>query len=730
MKKNDGILLGQPDELMEMLFFNIYQGTINVKTLTHHLFYLLDGTLTLLYQGKKYLLSTNDIFFIPVEEVIILSSKQCHALTLVIPPSRFSSSNPHIYCNSALFPNPHYDTLRRLLAALLPLLSAASAYGREETKTAFRDISIFLSKYFHAPEAPATSLQPEAIPFSQNKHQIFLKNVLQEINTSYTKRITLSSLARQYYVSTSYLSKLFLKETGLHFNDYILNLRLSDAMSQVIFSNYSLSEIAHHSGFPDTRSLHDAFSKANGIGPAEYRKQLKKQADSSEKTAAAVKRLTGEGYFQELLPYLDSTLPKTTSAHQQKFPSLTAESPDCHYRLSFSTTAAQTITRHFSLLFSDWRLLLTESVQNSLRRLKQEACLEAVALLLPVQSEGLLSVFDFLYQEQLTVFLLSSPAPSAGAKTRPSTTSQASGQTKDKPGIAKADMIAALQQRYQNKLTVMNQEIQDYAKQSFQISPFSKEAALIHDSYPSASLLLEQLARGIQRSSARSLPEESPSFCYYYTDPSDLCYPPSSPSPTREQTYSGRPGLFTAGGIAKPSFYAFCFFSRLGPEILSQEDGILIARKENRIQILLYQASASLPAPHAAIPPSDTLPLAASLKELSSSLPSRKLSIRLEGFSYSYAMLTEQRLSPDKHSGLEGWLSLSPPDKLDNPVCSSASAVPDSSLLPYKLEKHLEPLPTLQKHVLPVKENTLLLEYELLPYEVCLLELEGGYLAR
>ncbi len=85
MKKNDGILLGQPGELMEMLFFNTYQGTINIKALTHHLFYILDGSLALLYQAKKYLLSTNDIFFIPLEEVIILSGKECHALTLAIP---------------------------------------------------------------------------------------------------------------------------------------------------------------------------------------------------------------------------------------------------------------------------------------------------------------------------------------------------------------------------------------------------------------------------------------------------------------------------------------------------------------------------------------------------------------------------------------------------------------------------------------------------------------------
>ncbi len=693
MKKNDGILLGQPGELMEMLFFNTYQGTINIKALTHHLFYILDGSLALLYQAKKYLLSTNDIFFIPLEEVIILSGKECHALTLAIPPSRFSDSKPHIYCNSALFPNPHYDTLRGLFAALLPLLSSVPDRDREKTQKAFRDISLFLTTHFYAKQPPNTSLQPEALPFSPNKHQIFLKDVLHEINTHYSKRITLSSLAKQYYVSTSYLSKLFLKETGLHFNDYVLNLRLSDAMSMVIFSSYPLSEIAGYCGFPDTRSLHDAFSKANGIGPAEYRKRLKKQVDNSEETAQAVKRLTAEGYFRRLFQYLDSS----THTFRMDFhttSSLTTVTAPLSYshNLHLAEASTQISPRHFSLLLSDWAFLQREEAQRSLRRLKQEASLEAVAFVLPSSEEApslsaFLSAMDFLYQEALTVFLLSPNSPKQ--KTSLQTESY------------KTDMIliSALNQRYQGKFSFICQDLPYYIKQRFQIFPYSQTSDRFQDSYPFASFLLIQLVRTLS-SSIPNIHKQHPFLSYCYTTPSDLCF--SSKSYT---AFSGKPGLFTINGMAKPAFYAFSFFSRLGSELLYQKDGILVTREREHIQILLYQPSADL---------EPTL----SLPEFYRSATPSRISLRFYDLPYSYAMLTEQRLFSDGTSGLEGWLSL------------VASANHTDNTLPYELERHLEPVPTLKKSVLPVQEATLLLEYELHPYEICLLELEGGYLAK
>ncbi|GIP17592.1 hypothetical protein J40TS1_32340 [Paenibacillus montaniterrae] len=54
------------------------------------------------------------------------------------------------------------------------------------------------------------------------------------------------------------------------------------------------------------------------------------------------------------------------------------------------------------------------------------------------------------------------------------------------------------------------------------------------------------------------------------------------------QQFHGGLGLFTVNNIKKPAYHAFCFLNRLGDELIAKGDGYFITRKEQQIQILLY----------------------------------------------------------------------------------------------------------------------------------------------
>lgn len=53
-------------------------------------------------------------------------------------------------------------------------------------------------------------------------------------------------------------------------------------------------------------------------------------------------------------------------------------------------------------------------------------------------------------------------------------------------------------------------------------------------------------------------------------------------------TFHGGPGLCTMNGIKKPSFYAFELLSRLGRYLIAQGDGYAVTRNDHDIQILFY----------------------------------------------------------------------------------------------------------------------------------------------
>lgn len=47
-------------------------------------------------------------------------------------------------------------------------------------------------------------------------------------------------------------------------------------------------------------------------------------------------------------------------------------------------------------------------------------------------------------------------------------------------------------------------------------------------------------------------------------------------------------GFYTVNGIRKPAFYAYKFLSKLGPDIILQNEGIIITKRDQDIIILLY----------------------------------------------------------------------------------------------------------------------------------------------
>ena len=92
------------------------------------------------------------------------------------------------------------------------------------------------------------------------------------IDLNFDKHLTLDSVASHVYVSSSYLSTLFKKETGVNFSEYATNVRMENAKRLLDNAEYTITQISDMVGYKDVKHFSSVFQKYYQMSPAQYRK--------------------------------------------------------------------------------------------------------------------------------------------------------------------------------------------------------------------------------------------------------------------------------------------------------------------------------------------------------------------------------------------------------------------------------------------------------------------------
>ena len=80
-------------------------------------------------------------------------------------------------------------------------------------------------------------------------------------------------LARELHMHRSLLSRLFHQATGVTPSNYINNLRIQNALSQLKQTDHPISQIAQNCGFADPNYFARAIRKQTGQSPSQFRRQ-------------------------------------------------------------------------------------------------------------------------------------------------------------------------------------------------------------------------------------------------------------------------------------------------------------------------------------------------------------------------------------------------------------------------------------------------------------------------
>ena len=81
------------------------------------------------------------------------------------------------------------------------------------------------------------------------------------------------TLARQLQMHRSLFSRLFRQATGVTPSNYITNLRIQNALSQLKQTDQPISQIARNCGFTDPNYFARAIRKHTGQSPSQFRQQ-------------------------------------------------------------------------------------------------------------------------------------------------------------------------------------------------------------------------------------------------------------------------------------------------------------------------------------------------------------------------------------------------------------------------------------------------------------------------
>ncbi|WP_343342629.1 PocR ligand-binding domain-containing protein [Terrisporobacter petrolearius] len=102
-----------------------------------------------------------------------------------------------------------------------------------------------------------------------------LKPAIDYIYKNKSENITVENMAKVCHISQSYFSRLFSKEMGDSFSNYISKLKINWAKELLEESDMSVSQVSDELGFNEPGYFIKIFKKHEGVTPSVYRKYYK-----------------------------------------------------------------------------------------------------------------------------------------------------------------------------------------------------------------------------------------------------------------------------------------------------------------------------------------------------------------------------------------------------------------------------------------------------------------------
>ena len=103
-----------------------------------------------------------------------------------------------------------------------------------------------------------------------------MERVVRYIRANYNRELRLEMLAGIFGYNSAYLGKVFHQYTGENFNNYLDEIRITEAKRLLSEEDYKVYEVAEMVGYTNINYFHNKFKKYVGVSPLSYKKSFGK----------------------------------------------------------------------------------------------------------------------------------------------------------------------------------------------------------------------------------------------------------------------------------------------------------------------------------------------------------------------------------------------------------------------------------------------------------------------
>lgn len=236
----------------------------------YEVYYLTEGRCRYFIHDKTYSMTAGDLVVIPPGAIHkVIYETPCHSRLLFNCTQDYVPSSVLPFLGKITHFPENADTASQITSIYRKLREAVSqpdVFSEDSIRCCVMQLFLLMAKAsFHSKPLPTSSP--------------FVEQAVSYIRANYMDRITLTDTARHCAVSSEHLSRVFKKETGFGFNEYLNLYRLKKAESLLKSGQVqSISQVALLCGFGDSNYFSGVYKKMYGIPPSQVKKQTE-QAD-------------------------------------------------------------------------------------------------------------------------------------------------------------------------------------------------------------------------------------------------------------------------------------------------------------------------------------------------------------------------------------------------------------------------------------------------------------------
>lgn len=234
------------------------------------LFYVIDGNVKLDVDGVRHKLSREDVYIVNSgARYSCKASKDALFVTLSLSYDLISSNSGLLFvCDSTQVDTAKYSELRVMLKKVMFRNLQKGNEDRinfGETAAYFELVELLVSKF--------TVEKWSANDTKVKKTDEYRKSMIESyMFENYESPVSLRSMAEYLGLSEAYLSRTFKKIYNVNFTTMLKDIRLAEAMEELLFTNNSITHISFDCGFSNSSYFNRVFKEKYGKNPTEFRK--------------------------------------------------------------------------------------------------------------------------------------------------------------------------------------------------------------------------------------------------------------------------------------------------------------------------------------------------------------------------------------------------------------------------------------------------------------------------